>query len=281
MIRKAPWLLAVLPAVMAAFQAAPREVPLWSDGAPGSEQFKDKKEVLEGTRLSSIHNPSITVYLPAREKATGAALIIAPGGGHAFLTIANEGYDVAKWFADQGVASFVLKYRLAREPGSTYKVEVHALQDTQRAIRLVRSRAAEWGVNPASVGILGFSAGGELAALAATHFDAGNAGATDPIDRLPSRPDFVALAYPGYPRDWEPTKEMPPTFLLCASDDRPNISEQTPEIYLKLKKLGVPVEMHIYTKGGHGFGIRHSPYPVSGWPARLQEWIADRGFFKK
>ena len=179
------------------------------------------------------------------------------------------------------MASFVLKYRLAREPGSSYKVEIEALKDTQRAIRLVRSRAAEWGVNAASVGIIGFSAGGELAALAGTHFDSGIEGAADPIDRMPSRPDFVALAYPGYPRNWEPAKEMPPTFLVCASDDRPNISEQTAEIYLKLKKLGVPVEMHIYTKGGHGFGIRQRPLPVSGWPMRLQEWIADRGFFKK
>jgi acetyl esterase/lipase len=281
MIGKDLWLWAALPCALAAFQAAPQEIPLWPAGAPGSEPFKDKKEVLDGTRLSSIHNPSITVYLPAKAQATGAALIVAPGGGHAFLTIANEGYDVAKWFAEQGVASFVLKYRLAREPGSTYKVEEHAFEDTQRAIRLVRSRAAEWGVNPASIGIIGFSAGGELAALAATHFDSGIADAAGPIDRTPSRPDFVALAYPGYPRNWEPTKEMPPTFLLCASDDRPNISEQTPEIYLKLKKLGVPVEMHIYTKGGHGFGIRQRPLPVSGWPIRLNEWIADRGFFKK
>src|ERR1700686_3470716 len=148
MIGKAVWSLAVFSCVLTAFQAAPQEIALWSAGAPGSEQFKDRKEVLQDTRLSSIHNPSITVYLPSKEKATGAALIVAPGGGHAFLTIANEGYDVAKWFAGQGVASFVLKYRLAREAGSSYKVEVEALQDTQRAIRLVRSRAAEWGVNP-------------------------------------------------------------------------------------------------------------------------------------
>src|SRR5207248_10663735 len=203
MIGKAICLLPVLACALPAFQSAPQEIPLWSGGAPGSEQFKDKKEVLQDTRLSSIHNPSLTVYLPSKEKATGAALIVAPGGGHAFLTIANEGYDVAKWFAGQGVASFVLKYRLAREPGSTYKVEEQALQDTQRAIRLVRSRAAEWGVNPGSVGIIGFSAGGELAALAGTHFDSGITGAADAIDRMPSKPDFVALAYPGYPRNWE------------------------------------------------------------------------------
>src|ERR1700687_1011854 len=127
MIRKAVWLLAVLSCALTAFQDGPQEIPLWSAGAPGSEQFKDRKEVLQDTRLSSIHNPSLTVYLPAKENATGAALIVAPGGGHAFLTIGNEGYDVAKWFAGQGVASFVLKYRLAREPGSTYKVEVQAL----------------------------------------------------------------------------------------------------------------------------------------------------------
>ena len=186
-------------------------VPLWPGGAPGHEGKKEKEKVVElsknqkhDRRVSSIHEPSLTVYLPPEEKATGAAIVICPGGGHRVLAIDHEGYEVGQWLASQGVAGFVLKYRLANEEGSSYKVDVHALADAQRALRLVRSRAKEWGVDPARVGLMGFSAGGELAILAATKFDAGQQDASDLVDRLGCRPDFLMPIYPGFRGDGLP-----------------------------------------------------------------------------
>src|ERR1700683_1157071 len=166
------------------------EIALWANGAPGSEG-KTAKEIDEPPnkdhgylKVTGVNNPSITAFLPPREPATGAAMVIAPGGGHQFLNFDQEGTYVAAYLNSIGVAGFVLKYRLAREPGSTYKVEEHALADAQRAIRLIRSRAEEWHVNPARVGIMGFSAGGEGAALASTRFYGGKSDAADPIERL-------------------------------------------------------------------------------------------------
>lgn len=260
--------------------SAQTEIPLWPGGAPGSEG-KTAKEVVNGSQVSSIHFPSITPYLPAKEKATGAAVIIAPGGGHRFLSINNEGYDVAKWLSERGIAGIVLKYRLAREEGSTYQVDVHALADAQRAIRLVRSRAREWNVNPAAVGIMGFSAGGEVAALAGTRFDAGKATAADPIDRVNARPDFMALIYPGIrPDNITVTAETPPTFLLCAFDDN-GPARSIATLFLKLKEAKVPAELHIFNAGGHGFGMRNRPLPVSSWPMRFQEWLGDLKMLEK
>src|SRR4051812_20638631 len=162
----------------------PQSIPLWSNGAPGSEARKDEPEKLEWREepnitfpiLFNIHNPSITPFIPDKSKATGAAVIIAPGGGHMFLTIGREGYDLGKWLADHGVAAFVLKYRLAKDKAgdSPYKAEVDALADAKRAMRLVRSRATEWGVDPDRVGFMGFSAGGQVAGLLATNFDKGD-----------------------------------------------------------------------------------------------------------
>src|SRR5580704_15143674 len=157
--------------------AEPQVVYLWPNGAPGSEgKTGEEKVVVQAAGdhvISNVHRPSITVYLPSKETATGAAVVIAPGGGHSELWMDHEGYNVAKWLSEHGVAGFVLKYRLAREKGSTYTVEGESLADTQRAIRLVRSRAAQWSVSPDRIGVMGFSAGGELAALAGTHYDAG------------------------------------------------------------------------------------------------------------
>jgi endo-1,4-beta-xylanase len=259
----------------------PQEVRLWPNDAPGSEGVT-AKEVLARGRLTSVHQPSVVAYLPAKEKATGAAVIIAPGGGHQFLSIDHEGHNVGRWLSERGVAGFVLKYRLAREPGSRYKVEDHALRDAQRAIRLIRSRAPEWNVNPAAIGILGFSAGGEVAALAATRFDKGQEGATDPVERQSSRPDFQVLIYPGIPRNMNLTQDTPPALLLCAYNDRPNISEGLATLYLNLKKAGVNAELHIYAQGGHGFGLRDTNRgPYGSWPARLADWLTDRGFSKQ
>lgn len=260
---------------------------LWPGGAPGSEGFTDRKEVMtepakpgDSLKVSSIHSPSLLIYLPPKEKATGAAMIIAPGGGHRFLSIDTEGTNVAEWLNDIGVAAFVLKYRLAREADSTYKIAEHPYADVQRALRLVRARTEEWGVNPAKVGVMGFSAGGEVAVMASTRWDAGQADATDPIERQSSRPDYQILIYPGIrAENVTVTKETPPTFMLCADNDR-GPSAAIPNLYLALKKAGVPSELHIYNSGGHGFGYRPgSTTPVirSSWVARVQDWMSDVG----
>ena len=229
--------------------------------------------------IRNIHHPSITPYLPDKEKATGAAVIICPGGGHRELAIEHEGYNVAQWLADHGVAGFVLKYRLARETNSTYKVEVDSLADVQRAIRMVRSRAKEWNIRSDAIGVMGFSAGGELAALASTRYDKGIPDATDPVDRDSCRPDFQALLYPAIPGDMNVTKDTPPAFLVCGSNDRPTISEGLPNLYLSLKKAGMPVELHIYARTGHGFGLRPTNKPpVSEWPVQFRQWLANLHF---
>jgi len=262
-------------------------LPLWPNGAPGSEGMAGKQEVViaakpgDSTHLSNIHDPSLLVYLPPKDKATGAAMIVAPGGGHRFLSIDTEGTNVAEWLSNAGVAAFVLKYRLAREEGSPYQVEVHALADAQRAIRMVRANAAEWGVNPAKVGIMGFSAGGELAVLAATRYDAGKPDAADPVERRSSRPDYQILIYPGIRAEAvEVDKNTPPAFLLAADNDK-GPSTAIPALYLALKKAGVRAEIHIYGSGGHGFGLRNpDPRPnviYNTWVLRLQDWMADIG----
>jgi endo-1,4-beta-xylanase len=228
--------------------------------------------------ISSVHKPSITVYLPDAKNATGTGVVIAPGGGHSTLWMDHEGYNVAKWLSEHGVAGFVLKYRLAREKGSTYTIDGTSLADTQRAIRLVRSRAAEWGIDPNRLGVIGFSAGGELAALAATRFDNGDSNARDAIDRLGSKPSFFGLLYPAIPKDMQLSKETPPAFLACGENDRLNISQGLPELYLALKRAGASAELHVFTKTGHGFGVRAaSKGPASEWPDRFYEWMQAQG----
>lgn len=268
------------------FAVEPAEIPLWLNGAPGSEG-KTEKEVVEKSangerKVWSIHSPSLTPYLPAKDKATGAAVIIAPGGAHRFLCVDHEGYNVAQWLSERGIAAFVLKNRLAKETNSTYKIEVEALADTQRAVRLVRSHAREWNLHPQSIGVMGFSAGGELAALVSARFDNGKTDAIDAVERASCKPDFQALIYPGRSRDIQPTKEQPPVFLACGYGDRQDISEGLAELYLRYKRAGVPAELHIYSAAGHGFGLRDSSKgAVAGWTARFTEWLGDRGFLKK
>src|SRR6266498_916894 len=262
-----------------------KEIPLWPNGAPGSEG-KTGKEAVRVTAdgehvVSNVHNPSITAYLPtgAVGKPPRTAVIIIPGGGHRELWVDHEGYNLAQWLSAHGIAAFVLKYRLAREPNSTYTVDDHALADTRRAIRIVRSRAQEWGIAPSSVGVIGFSAGGELAALSGMRFDSGNKDATDPIERENSRPDFQALIYPGSTGRIVVTKDSPPAFLVCGYKDRPDISQGLAEVYLKFKAAGVPAELHIYASASHGFGVRDKNHQAFGtWPARFQEWLSDSGF---
>jgi acetyl esterase/lipase len=263
-------------------QLAPPVVHLWANGAPGFEARKDEKENVKKkgdleTGVTNVHNPSVTVYLPPPAKASGAAIVICPGGGHSNLAIEHEGHNVGKWLADNGIAGFVLKYRLAREKGSPYKVEEHAFQDGQRALRLVRSKAKEWNVSPTKIGIMGFSAGGDLVLYSATKYDAGKADATDLVERASSRPDFQVVLYPAIPKTLNFAKENPPAFLVCGNQDRPNISEGLATLYLNMKKAGINAELHIYSSVGHGFGLRDkmNPARLSGWPMRLKEWMSD------
>lgn len=264
-------------------------VPLWAKGAPGSEGKTSAEIVLprDAThayiRLSNIHNPSLLVYLPPKEKATGAAVVIAPGGGHQFLAMDVEGYEIVEWLNAHGIAGFILKYRLARgTTDATYTVAGNALPDAERAMRLVRSRAGEWGVDPGKVGFMGFSAGGEVAALMEAKFTAGNSAAADPLDRLSSRPDFNLIIYPGFRLDTLGTvpKDAPPVFLVCATDD-PGHVVTTTNLYLALQKEKISAEMHLYERGGHGFGMRDKQAPVTHWNDRLLEWMTDHKLLGK
>ena len=255
-------------------------IPLWQDGAPGSEaRMAEPETVDEGPdkcNVSNVHHPSITPFLPAADKATGTAIIIAPGGGHRVLCLGHEGDSLATWFAEHGIAAFVLRYRLAREEGSKYTVDEHAMADTRRAIRLVRSRAADWKIRPDRIGILGFSAGGELAALSAMQSDNGQADSADSIERSGCRPDFQALIYPGSSRRFTVAAGMPPAFIALGAKDRNDISIGMAELYLKYKAADVPAELHIYSAAGHGFGYRPETKSGAGdWPYRLQEWLTD------
>ncbi len=262
------------------------EIRLWPHGAPGSEKetapevFAPSDNPKLPKQFTVVHYPSVYAFLPPREKANGMAVIIAPGGGHSQLVIGKEGWDIAEWFNSHGIAAFVLKYRLAKAKDSHYTVEGDALNDSARALRLVRSRAREFAIDPARIGFIGFSAGGYLAALSETRFDAGNATAPDPIDRLSSRPDFAMVVYPGYAAgSITVPKNAPPTFLACADND-PSHVVTTVQLYLDLQKQGVSSEMHIYSSGGHGFGIRASAMPVSTWQDRMLEWLIDRKLLK-
>jgi endo-1,4-beta-xylanase len=222
-----------------------------------------------------VHKPSVTVYLPAAGTRSGASVVIAPGGGHRELWTDHEGHNVAKWLSEHGVAAFVLKYRLAREKDSTYTIEGASLADTQQAIRVVKQRAAAWGLNPDRVGVMGFSAGGELAALAAVRDGTAEQGVSP-------KPAFQVLVYPAIPNNLVLTKDMPPAFLACGENDRQNISQGLPELYLAMKKAGMSAELHVYGKVGHGFGWRPtSKGPVQQWVQRFYEWLDVQGFLAK
>jgi endo-1,4-beta-xylanase len=287
-------------------------VALWANGAPGSEGKTAPEAVTVNAdgehSVTTVNNPSIAPYLVRGARTPVAAVIVMPGGGHYMLSIDHEGYDVAKYLSGHGVAAFVLKYRLAREKGSTYTVEGNELDDVQRAIRLVRARAAEWNVDPARVGVMGFSAGGELAVLAATRWHAEGAppsateGKGDEIDKLSDKPAFEALMYPGGmgvapPAGAAPaagagpelkpeivaklSKDTPPAFMLCGADDRPDIAQVLPQLFLAFKKVGVSAELHEYAGVGHGFGLRLSQHgAVADWPQVFVEWMDTKGFLR-
>lgn len=297
-------LLLIVPAIQA--DEAPKTYPLWPDGAPGAL----------GNDAGNASNPgdvpTITVFRPDPAKANGASVVVCPGGGYGMLATEHEGKDVADWLNSIGVTAVMLKYRL----GPKYHHPV-MLQDAQRALRTVRARAEEWKLDPKRVAILGFSAGGHLASTAATHFDAGQGDASDPIDRQNSRPDLAILVYPvvalstpyGHtgslrnllgenpPKDQvenlsnelQVTKTTPPTFLAHTNEDKGVPAENSILFVLALRKAGVPVEFHLFEHGQHGLGLgtgwkAHNipPNPAfHAWPGLCETWLKGRGFLTK
>lgn len=268
---------------------------LWPDGAPGAKGTEDGDK------------PSLTIYLPPEEKATGAAVVICPGGGYGHLAMDHEGHQIAQWLNSFGVAGFILKYR-HRNSGAGYGHPA-PLQDAQRAVRTVRARAKEWKVDPEKIGILGFSAGGHLASSAGTHFQKRYSRVKDSIDKVSCRPDFMILIYPVISfTEWcthkgsrrnllgnNPEKELvenlsnekqvtpqtPPTFLVHTSEDKGVPSENSILFYLALRKAKVPAEMHIYENGRHGVGLGQNHGSVSSWPLRCEEWMRGRELLNK
>lgn len=260
----------------AAAPDAPPVIHLWPNGAPGFEARKDIPEQAASYWVKNVNNPSLTVFLPPREKATGAAVILCPGGGFSELGFIPEGINAAKYFNSIGVAAFALKYRLPREPGSVYSLSIHPRQDGLRAMRLVRSRAKEWGLDPNRIGMVGFSAGGEVVSLTAFGDTAGDAQAPDPIDQVDGHPNFIVEIYPG-PLGIPQTlpHDAPTAFLLVANDD--NHTEAVLELFRLYRAAKLPVEAHVFTKGGHGFnmGTRSKLATIQHWPQRLAEWMGD------
>lgn len=263
-------------------QQVPREIPLWPNGAPGFESRRNEPLVAKDYWVKNIHNPTLTIYLPSQEKATGAAVVICPGGGHRLLVITAEGDEPARYLASIGVTAFVLKYRLGREEGSPYSIEKHARQDGLRAMRLVRSRAKEWNIDPKRIGMMGFSAGGEVVSMVAFGPGAGDANAADEIDRADARPDFLIMIYPGplFIPDVVPA-DAPPAFLLAANDDQ-CCSPPVMKLLQRYRDAKVPVEAHIYAQGSHAFnmGNRSKLASIKGWPQRLADWLADNHFLE-
>ncbi|MSU49245.1 MAG: alpha/beta hydrolase [Opitutus sp.] len=248
----------------------------------GAEKW-EANSMLKGV----VTTPTLAVYRPAKEKDNGAAVLIAPGGGFYQLSMGHEGADVATWLNSIGVTGIVLKYRIPTREGMARSLPM--TQDAQRAMSLIRAKAAEWGLDPKRIGICGFSAGGEVAVNVLSNPDRRLYPAIDAIDQTDMRPNFSLLIYSGgiLKRDASPpalndgivfTRETPPAFLSVSHDDRG--VEQTVLLYLALKRAGVPAEMHVWSEGGHGYGIRPGALPHTTWPARAADWLKVRGFLK-
>lgn len=271
--------------------AEPIVVKLWPGKAPGETKDIGPETYVEAkgkqdkvTRLTNVSDPTLTVYLPAKDKANGTGIIVAPGGAYRILAMDHEGKDVCKWLNDLGVTAFLLKYRVPKREMQTPD-NLAAIQDGQRAVSLVRSRAAEWGVDPNRVGFLGISAGGNLAASTGL-FEKRYYDPVDAADKASTKPAFMMLIYPGYLADkgvlkpeYAATKDTPPTFLAGCADDA-ICNESLPLMYLSMKKANVPVELHIYGSGGHGFGMKKIPHPAATWSDRCGEWMQSRGLLK-
>lgn len=263
-------------------QDKPQVVPLWPNGAPGFENRRNEPEEAKDWWIKNIHNPSLVVFMPTREKANGTAVVICPGGGHRELVFNPEGRDPALFLNSLGVTVFVLKYRLARTD-TIYKIEKHVRDDVFRAMRLVRTRAREWNIDPNRIGIMGFSAGGEVAAMVAYDKVYRDPLAADPIDQAKARPDFQILIYPGPLNAPESVPaSAPPAFLVAASDDA-CCSPPVVKTLQAYNAVGIPIEVHMYARGGHAFnmGDRSKLNSIKTWPNRLADWLEESGYLVK
>lgn len=272
------------------------EISIWPNGLPEGAKPVDAKRVeelkgkLTEERIYYVETPSITIYKAPEKTANGCAVVICPGGGYNILAWPKEGLEVAQWFNSIGVTAAVLKYRVPRRDPE--KPHVEPLQDAQRALRLVRSNAREWGVDPERVGILGFSAGGHLTAMTGMHWRKAAYDRIDEADDLSCRPDFICPIYAAYlgPEYNDRIAELgplvsvdaktPPTFMAVTADDVYR-GVQAALLFVELKKANVPAELHLYSKGGHGYGIRPSDKPISTWHHRLGDWLKFQGLLEK
>jgi acetyl esterase/lipase len=275
---------------------------VWPDGAPDSNGITEPEQTIEGKRVMNVSMAELFVYLPEKTKNSGAAIVICPGGGYIRQAMDHEGYEMAQWLAERGVAGIVLKYRLPNKH--------HAIPsgDARRAVRTVRMKAKEWGIDPGKIGIAGSSAGGHLAATAGTRFDTGNPASPDPVERWSCRPDFMLLLYPvitmkeefthlgsrnnligegndlalirQYSNELHVTGDTPPVFLVLADDDKAVIPRNSIEFYTALKSHNIPAEMHIFARGGHGFGMRKNNIPADNWPGLFLDWLKSLGIIK-
>ena len=267
--------LSLFPTSSAAAAAEPQTLKVWPGEAPGASAPGAKEEA-KGKRVTGVTDPTLTVFRPEKDKDTGVALIVCPGGGYTALMMDYEGEDVAHWLNTIGITGIVLKYRIATPPGEPKWTL--GVRDGQRAISLVRSKAQEWGIKPDKIGILGFSAGGHLAIAASCNFEKRTYEPMDDIDKVSCRPDFAIPIYPGgnVGRDGQltpeckPEKDAPPTFMAISTSDR---VDNVIAYYKALADLKVPAEAHFYATGKHGFGIKPSGEPHSDWPQRCVEWM--------
>ncbi|TWR26376.1 alpha/beta hydrolase [Mucilaginibacter pallidiroseus] len=257
-------------------------IPLWQKGAPGFENRRNEPEVARDYYVRNIHNPSLTVFAPPADKANGAAVVICPGGGHRLLVYNSEGVAPAKFFNDLGLTVFVLKYRLALDTLSPYNVEIHPRQDALRAMRLVRSMAAKYQLDTARIGMMGFSAGGDVVDMMAFSNNGPNPSAKDPVDRLNAKPDFIVQVYPGPGHIPESVPaNAPPAFLVAANDDA-CCSLSIIKLLQAYRAAKVPVEMHMYAQGDHAFnmGQNRKLKSINNWPQRLADWLTDSRILK-
>lgn len=271
---------------LAAAQEPPLKMNVWPGKAPG-DSGQVGPEQWTKMRVTNVTEPTLTIFRPQKDKNTGMAIIVCPGGGYSALMMDYEGTDVAHWLASQGITGIVLKYRVPAPKGTPRYLP--GLQDAQRTMSIVRSKATEWQIDPHRVGILGFSAGGHLAAATSTNFDKRAYPPIDEIDKQDIRPDFAVPIYPGGvikrgTADLSPeirvSANTPPMFIVQADNDPVN-SENSVYLYLALKHAKVPAELHIYAAGGHGFGMKPSKNPCSTWPQRMLEWMNSRGLLNE